>query len=110
LCNQQYESTAIVLFLCALMCVPDFVIDLMFKRREDMPIILSLFLDVQKRVCVFRRLEREEHSHVLCRKRCRFCGDVSDFEISHHEIANRQIIAKIDDDDVVIIIKVLRKV
>ncbi len=41
------------------------------------------------------------------RKRCVF---VTDFEISHHEIANRQIIAKIDDDDVVIIIKVLRKV
>jgi hypothetical protein len=39
-----------------------------------------------------------------------FCDDVSDFEISHHEIA--QIFAKIndDDDDVVIITKVLRKV
>ena len=43
------------------------------------------------------------------RKRYRFCDDVSDFEISHHEIA--QIFAKInDDDDVVIITKVLRKV
>ena len=40
------------------------------------------------------------------RKRCVF---VTDFEISHHEIA--QIFAKInDDDDVVIITKVLRKV
>ena len=38
-----------------------------------------------------------------------FCDDVSDFEISHYEIA--QIFAKInDDDDVVIITKVLRKV
>ena len=37
-----------------------------------------------------------------------FCDDVSDFEISHHEIA--QIFAKINDDDVVIITKVLRKV
>jgi hypothetical protein len=36
-----------------------------------------------------------------------FCDDVSDFEISHHEIA--QIFAKINDD-VVIITKVLRKV
>jgi hypothetical protein len=55
------------------------------KERGYAHYSFELFLDV-------RRLEREEHFYVLRarRKRYRFCDVCSDFEISHHEIANQR--------------------
>jgi hypothetical protein len=55
------------------------------KERGYAHYSFELFLDG-------RRLEREEHFYVLRarRKRYRFCDVCSDFEISHHEIANQR--------------------